>query len=70
MAPGPALMVAKLGPKPKKKDRNCKEQGALQIFWPWGGPPLPVRLPGQKTGVDKKHFHPSDPDHSLQTLRK
>ena len=29
MAPGPALMVAKKGPTPKKKDRNCKEQGLI-----------------------------------------
>ena len=33
MAPGPALMVAKRGPTPKKKDRNCKEQGPRRCFW-------------------------------------
>ena len=32
--PGPALMVAKTGLTPKKKDRNYKEQGARICFWP------------------------------------
>ena len=31
---GPALMIAKRGPTPKKKDRNCKEQGPRRCFWP------------------------------------
>ena len=34
MAPGPALMVAKRGPTPKNKDKNCKEQGPSRCFWP------------------------------------
>ena len=34
MAPGLALMVAKRGPEPKKKGRDCKKTRALQIFWP------------------------------------
>ena len=34
MAPGLTLMIAKRGPTPKKKDGNCKEQGARRCFWP------------------------------------
>ena len=32
IALGPALMVAKRGPTPKKKDINCKEQGPCRCF--------------------------------------
>ena len=34
MVPGPALMIARRGPTPKKKDGNCKEQGSRRFFWP------------------------------------
>ena len=34
MASGPVLMIAKRGPTPKRKDRNCKEQGPRRCFWP------------------------------------
>ena len=34
IVPGPALMIAKRGPTPKKKDRHRKNKGPADVFGP------------------------------------